>query len=128
MMPSVDRTAITTELVSRLVGAQFPRWASLPVRRVEPGGWDNITFRLGPDMSVRLPSGPGYAEQVEKEHRWLPGFAGQLPLPIPAPLALGVPGCGYPSGTGPQSPGQGDARWPGLSNCKPLTRPRGLLP
>ena len=96
MMPSVDRTAITSELVSRLVGAQFPRWAGLPVRRVEPGGWDNITFRLGADMSVRLPSGPGYAEQVEKEHRWLPGFAGQLPLPIPVPLAMGVPGCGYP--------------------------------
>jgi aminoglycoside phosphotransferase (APT) family kinase protein len=93
MMPSVDRTAITSELVSRLVGAQFPRWAGLPVRRVEPGGWDNITFRLGPDMSVRLPSGPGYAEQVEKEHRWLPGFAGQLPLPIPVPLAMGAPGC-----------------------------------
>jgi aminoglycoside phosphotransferase (APT) family kinase protein len=96
MMPSVDRTAITSELVSRLVTGQFPRWASLPVRRVEPGGWDNITFRLGPDMSVRLPSGPGYAEQVEKEHRWLPGFASQLPLPIPAPLGRGVSGCGYP--------------------------------
>jgi hypothetical protein len=59
MMPSVDRTAITSQLVSRLVGAQFPQWAGLPVRQVEPGGWDNITFRLGPDMSVRLPSGPG---------------------------------------------------------------------
>ena len=95
-MPSVVRTAVTVELVSWLVGAQFPQWAGLPVRRVEPGGWDNITFRLGPDMSVRLPSGPGYAEQVEKEHRWLPGFAVQLPLPIPVPLAIGVPGCDYP--------------------------------
>jgi aminoglycoside phosphotransferase (APT) family kinase protein len=93
MMPSVDRTAITSELVSRLVGAQFPRWAGLPVRRVEPGGWDNITFRLGPDMSVRLPSGPGYAEQVEKEHRWLPDFAGQLPLPIFGCSAVGDPAC-----------------------------------
>jgi aminoglycoside phosphotransferase (APT) family kinase protein len=45
---------------------------------------------------VRLPSGPGYADQVEKEHRWLPGFASQLPLPVPVPLAMGVPGCGYP--------------------------------
>ena len=95
-MPSVVRTAVTVELVSWLVGAQFPQWAGLPVRRVEPGGWDNITFRLGPDMSVRLPSGPGYADQVEKEHRWLPGFASRLPLPIPVPLAMGVPGCGYP--------------------------------
>jgi hypothetical protein len=68
-MPSVDRTAITPELASRLIGDQLPQWAGLPVRRVEPGGRDNITFRPGPDMSVRLPSGPGYVEQVEKEHR-----------------------------------------------------------
>jgi aminoglycoside phosphotransferase (APT) family kinase protein len=39
---------------------------------------------------------PGYAEQVEKEHRWLPGFAAQLPLPVPAPLARGAPGYGFP--------------------------------
>jgi aminoglycoside phosphotransferase (APT) family kinase protein len=47
-------------------------------------------------MSVRLPSGPGYAEQVEKEQRWLPGFSGQLTLTIPVPLAVGVPGSGFP--------------------------------
>lgn len=76
MMPSVDRTAITSELVSRLVGGPVPGVGRPSGGRVEPGGWDNITFRLGPDMSVRPPSGPGYAEQVEKEHRWLPGFAG----------------------------------------------------
>src|SRR5215469_15286895 len=69
MMPSVDKTAITADLASRLVAEQFPQWAGLPVRRVEPGGWDNVTFRLGADLSVRLPSGPGYAQQVDKEHR-----------------------------------------------------------
>lgn len=96
MMPCVDKAAITPELVSRLVAAQFPRWASLPVRPVEADGWDNATFRLGEEMSVRLPSGPGYVPQVEKEHRWLPVLAARLPLPIPEPLAEGVPGCGYP--------------------------------
>lgn len=96
MMAFVDRTAITPALASRLVAAQFPRWAGLPVAPVEPGGWDNITFRLGADMSVRLPSAEQYALQVNKEHRWLPVLAGQLPLPIPEPLARGVPGCGYP--------------------------------
>jgi aminoglycoside phosphotransferase (APT) family kinase protein len=96
MMPCVDRAAITPELVSRLVAAQFPRWAGLPVRPVELDGWDNATFRLGEEMSVRQPSGAGYAAQVEKEHRWLPVLAGRLPLPIPEPLAKGVPGCGYP--------------------------------
>ena len=47
-------------------------------------------------MSVRLPSSPSYVEQVDKEHRWLPFLAGQLPLPIPRPLAKGEPGCGFP--------------------------------
>jgi aminoglycoside phosphotransferase (APT) family kinase protein len=82
--------------VSRLVAAQFPRWAGLRLTQVEPGGWDNATFRLGEDMSVRLPSAAPYAPQVGKEHQWLPVLAGQLPLPIPRPLARGIPGCGYP--------------------------------
>ena len=47
-------------------------------------------------MSVRLPSGEAYARQVDKEHRWLPVLAPSLPLPIPQPLAKGVPGCGFP--------------------------------
>ena len=75
MMPCVDKTAITPELVSRLIAAQFPRWAGLPVRPVELDGWDNATFRLGEEMSVRLPSGAGDAAQVDKEHRWLPALA-----------------------------------------------------
>jgi hypothetical protein len=33
MMPSVDKAAITPELVSRLVSAQFPQWADLHVSR-----------------------------------------------------------------------------------------------
>jgi len=47
-------------------------------------------------MSVRLPSASPYALAVEKEHRWLPVLADQLPLPIPAPLGQGEPGEGYP--------------------------------
>ncbi len=92
----MDRAAITAALAARLVAEQFPLWADLPVRPVELGGWDNITFRLGEDMSVRLPSGGVYAPQVDKEHRWLPELARQLPLPIPEPVARGAPRCGYP--------------------------------
>ena len=87
---------ITAGLVSRLVGTQFPQWASLPVRAADPGGWDNATFRLGEEMSVRLPSAEEYVAGVRKEQRWLPVLAGQLPLPIPELLAAGVPGCGFP--------------------------------
>lgn len=60
------------------------------------GGWDNRTFHLGPDMTVRLPSAARYAAQVPKEQHWLPKLAPFLPLPVPVPLALGVPAFGYP--------------------------------
>jgi aminoglycoside phosphotransferase (APT) family kinase protein len=90
------REDITVALVRRLIAAQFPRWAGLPIRPVAFDGWDNRTFHLGADMSVRLPSAQGYTAQVAKEHRWLPRLAPLLPLPIPVPLALGVPGEGYP--------------------------------
>lgn len=87
---------IDAALVARLVAAQFPQWKDEPIRPVEPGGWDNRTFRLGAQMAVRLPSAAIYAQQVEKEQRWLPKLAPHLPLPIPVPVALGVPAGGYP--------------------------------
>ncbi len=86
---------IDEHLARRLVDAQFPQWAHLPITRVEVDGWDNRTFRLGDDLTVRLPSGDWYALQVEKEQRWLPVLAPRLPLPIPAPVAKGEPGEGY---------------------------------
>ena len=84
------------DLVRRLVAAQFPQWAGLPVTPVVPGGHDHRTFRLGDELSVRLPSGEAYARQVAKEQRWLPVLAPRLPLAIPQPVAHGAPGEGYP--------------------------------
>jgi aminoglycoside phosphotransferase (APT) family kinase protein len=92
----VERSEITRDLAARLVAAQFPHWAHLPLASVEPPGWDNVTFRLGRRLSVRLPSAAGYVPQVEKEHRWLPFLAPQLPVPIPKPVARGEPGSGFP--------------------------------
>ena len=91
-----DEVNIDQSLVCRLVAAQFPQWAELPIKPVEAGGVDNRTFHLGEDMAVRLPSGPWYALQVEKEQKWLPKLAPLLPLPIPVPLAMGLPAEGYP--------------------------------
>lgn len=90
------RPEIDANLVSRMISAQFPHWADLPVTEVRPGGWDNRTFRLGRQLSVRLPSDQGYVPQVAKEHRWLQWLGPQLPLPIPELLARGIPGQGYP--------------------------------
>ena len=94
--PGMEKRDITPELVSGLVAMQFPQWAHLPVAPVELDGHDNTTFRLGEEFSVRLPSGDGYVPQVDKEHRWLPLLAPHLPLPIPEPVARGVPASGFP--------------------------------
>ncbi|MDT0341213.1 aminoglycoside phosphotransferase family protein [Streptomyces litchfieldiae] len=95
--PAPDgRAGIDAGLVKRLIAAQFPRWSGLPVTPVQIDGWDNRTYRLGTEMTVRLPTAEGYAPAVAKEHRWLPELAPALPLPIPRIIARGVPGEGYP--------------------------------
>jgi aminoglycoside phosphotransferase (APT) family kinase protein len=91
-----DDVHIDAALVRQLVAAQFPQWADLPVAPVEISGVDNATYRLGEEMSVRLPRYPRWVGQVEREQRWLPRLAPQLPLPIPVPLATGAPADGYP--------------------------------
>ena len=93
LVPSID-----VALVRRLVAGQFPQWADLPITPVEHAGWDNITFRLGDDMTVRVPRNESYRQAVDKEHRWLPILAPHLPLQIPTPLAKGLPAEGYPFG------------------------------
>jgi len=87
---------VDVPLVQRLVAAQFPQWAALPIRAVDNDGWDNWTFRLGDRMKVRLPSAIGYSEQAEKEARWLPKLAPKLPLPVPVPVGIGQPAKDYP--------------------------------
>jgi aminoglycoside phosphotransferase (APT) family kinase protein len=87
---------IDATLARRLIDSQFPQWSDLPVTAVEPDGWDNRSFRLGLELTIRLPSGDWYALQVAKEQRWLPVLGRQLPLPIPTPVARGAPGCGFP--------------------------------
>jgi aminoglycoside phosphotransferase (APT) family kinase protein len=94
--PAPRRRTVGVELVRRLIGEQFPRWAALPVRPVSHGGWDNFTFHVGDGMVARLPSAAEYALAVEKEQRWLPVLAARLPLPVPVPLAHGKPGADYP--------------------------------
>jgi aminoglycoside phosphotransferase (APT) family kinase protein len=87
---------INPGLVRRLLAAQFPQWADLPLRRLDPAGADNVIYRLGEDMSVRLPRGEWAAGLTAKEHHWLPRLAPRLPLPVPVPLGLGKPAFGYP--------------------------------
>jgi aminoglycoside phosphotransferase (APT) family kinase protein len=91
-----DAPVIDVSLARRLIDSQFPQWSHLPIAAVELDGWDNRTFRLGSELTVRLPSGGWYAQQVDKEQQWLPVLAPQLPLPIPMPVAKGEPDSGFP--------------------------------
>ena len=93
------------DLARRLVAQQFPEWADLPVTDVEHSGWDNRTFRLGDDLTIRLPRSRFYAEQVAKEQRWLPLLA---PQPAGADSPAGRPGIAGTRATrtpGPSTPG-----------------------
>jgi aminoglycoside phosphotransferase (APT) family kinase protein len=91
-----DEVDTDVSLVRRLLAAQFPQWADLPVEHASSGGTDHAIYRLGDDMSVRLPRIKWATGQVEKEETWLPVLAPHLPLAIPVPLAKGEPGEGYP--------------------------------
>jgi aminoglycoside phosphotransferase (APT) family kinase protein len=92
----VKKADITPDVAARLVATQFPKWAGLPVVPVALDGWDNTTFRFGGELCVRLPSADAYVAQIEKEHRWLPVLAPQLPLQIPEPVAVGEPSTEFP--------------------------------
>jgi aminoglycoside phosphotransferase (APT) family kinase protein len=88
--------ATSVALVRRLLATQFPQWAELPLAPVPSAGTDNALYRLGEELVVRMPRIHWAAGDVVDEWRWLPRLAPRLPLAIPAPLALGEPGEGYP--------------------------------
>jgi aminoglycoside phosphotransferase (APT) family kinase protein len=91
-----DELEIDVELVGGLLAEQFPDWATLPLRSVEPAGTDNAVFRLGDALSVRLPRRHGSTEPGSKELDWLPKLALLLPVEIPVPVAQGRPSDAYP--------------------------------
>jgi len=92
--PSAD-VHVDSSVVRQLLREQHPDLSELTVSdSVE--GWDNHMFRLGDELAVRLPRRGASADLIENEQRWLPQLARQLPLPIPAPIRTGRPGCGFP--------------------------------
>jgi len=87
--------AIDAGAVRRLLRAQFPALAALPV--VPAGcGWDNAMFRLGEELAIRLPRRAAAAALIENERRWLPELQARLPLAVPAPIHCGHPQDDYP--------------------------------
>lgn len=97
-----DELEIDADLVRRLLAAQFPQWAGLPLERLPSAGTDNAIFRLGDELALRLPRIHWAAGQPERDAEWLPRLAPLLPLAVPVPIATGEPwleaspGDGYP--------------------------------
>ena len=92
---TVDVTAVR-ELVSR----QFPRWAPLPVRKIESTGTVNAIFRIGEDLAARFPLQPADValtrQRLESEAAAARELAGRTAFRTPDPVAIGEPGAGYP--------------------------------
>ncbi|MFJ7333255.1 aminoglycoside phosphotransferase family protein [Streptomyces sp. NPDC101116] len=91
-----DELEIDVALVERLIAGRFPRWAGLPLRRLESSGTENAMFRLGTDKVVRLPRHPRAVEAIAHELHWLPRLGPALPVGAPEPLGRGAPGEGFP--------------------------------
>ena len=91
-----DEFDTNAELVRRLLHAQHPNWADLPITRVRSAGTDNAMYRLGNDLAVRMPRIHWAVENIAKEHAWLSRLATHLPLPVPLPVAIGEPEESFP--------------------------------
>lgn len=82
-------------LVRDLLRDQFPDIAEQSLELIG-NGWDNVIFRLGEDLVVRLPRREVAAELIDNEQRCLAILAPRLPLPVPVPIHAGRPTAAYP--------------------------------
>ncbi len=92
--PSAE-VEVSQNVVYRLLKAQHPDIAYLPIRLVD-AGWDNAMFRLGDQLAVRLPRRKAAADLIKREQIWLPQLAARLPISVPTPCRIGQPAERYP--------------------------------
>jgi aminoglycoside phosphotransferase (APT) family kinase protein len=93
-MPAAE-IDITAGLVRSLLSEQHPDLAGLAIVEVAHG-WDNVMYRIGDDLAVRLPRRAKAARLAGHEQRVLPVLAPMLPLDVPVPLRIGGPTEAYP--------------------------------
>lgn len=86
---------IDANLVRALIIGQHPDLAGLPIEPLS-SGWDNVMFRLGDELTVRLPHREVGVQLLLNEQQWLPSLAGSLPVAVPVPVRHGAPGERYP--------------------------------
>lgn len=89
-----DGIDVDEATVRRLLRAQFPRWAGLPLRRLASTGTVHAIFRLGDRLAVRLPMAVRF--DGDTDGRWLDLVAPHVPVGVPRVRAAGEPDDGYP--------------------------------
>lgn len=87
-------TPIDDHLVNQLIHTQHPDLAA-PLTLIA-NGWDNVIYRLGTNLSVRLPRRQVAVDLLLNEQRWLPTLANHVDIALPTPVRIGQPGEGYP--------------------------------
>lgn len=90
-----DELDIGEDLVRALLREQFPDWAELPLERAGDGTV-NVIYRLGDELSLRLPRRDGPTTADDLEAHILSRLASSLPVAVPRVVARGRPGVGYP--------------------------------
>ncbi|MFD4673756.1 aminoglycoside phosphotransferase family protein [Lentzea sp. NPDC058450] len=88
--------AIDVSLVDSLLRMQFPHWHGLPLREVKHGGTSHSLFRLGDELTVRLPRREWAWNEAAKEAAIVPLVAPHVPVAVPEPVALGLADDRYP--------------------------------
>jgi aminoglycoside phosphotransferase (APT) family kinase protein len=101
MEPLHDDEADTgLEVVLDLLRSQAPHLAALSLARMTGTagntGSDNVLYRLGTELVVRLPRTPSAAASLRTETRLLPHLAGRLPVALPELVHLGSASARYP--------------------------------
>lgn len=106
MTPWRPDRVVDEALAARVIAAQLPELAGLPVTHLA-SGWDNAVHRVGPDLVFRFVQRAIAVPGAVRETAVLRALAGRLPLPVPRPRYLGgpTPDVPWPWWGGPYLPG-----------------------
>jgi aminoglycoside phosphotransferase (APT) family kinase protein len=95
-----DELSVEVGAVRALIIDQFPQWQYESLVPIRSDGTVNAIFRLGENLAVRMPIRPADPDESVRRLRAdavrLAEISAVCPFPTPRPIAIGLPGDGYP--------------------------------
>ncbi|MBC7402233.1 MAG: aminoglycoside phosphotransferase family protein [Microbacteriaceae bacterium] len=95
-----DQLSVEVGAVRALIIDQFPQWQYESLVPIRSDGTVNAIFRLGENLAVRMPIRSADPDESVRRLRAdavrLAEISGVCPFPTPRPIAIGLPGDGYP--------------------------------